>query len=137
MNQITEKIEWTFFYNVYDRYQAEIIKSILSQEEIPVLEKSKGSGAYTEIVLGRSSVGIDIYVPNNQLAEAQNIINTFQMPFDDIEESDSNISGRVIENQSGKWQKRWLFIILMIPGLAGLIYYIIATMRSVYQVLTN
>lgn len=139
MKHIIEKsqAEWILLSNVYDRYQAEIIKSILSQEDIPVLEKSKGSGAYTEIVLGRSSTGIDIYVPNNRLIEAQDLINTPFMSSDDIENSDIDSSSHMIENRSGKWSKLWLLIIFVIPGLAGLIYYLFDTMRSVYQVLTN
>lgn len=123
--------------NVYDRYQAEIIKSILSQEGIPVLEKSKGSGAYTEILLGRPGTGIDLYVPNFQLAEARDMINTLTIASDNIDENIDYSPKDINEKRSVKGLKRWFLFLIVIPVIATLVYALGGIMKTIYQTLID
>lgn len=68
------KDEWQFLINVGTNYELELITSILAQEGILVMKKSQGSGAYTDVIMGTSLTGYDIYVPARRLAEAREIL---------------------------------------------------------------
>jgi hypothetical protein len=77
------KEEWKFLKNVGTNYELELITSILAQERILVMKKSKGSGAYTDVIMGASLTGYDIYVPAKRLAEAREIIDNLPVFEDD------------------------------------------------------
>ncbi len=78
--------EWQFLLNVGSQYELEMITSILAQESILVMKKSQGSGAYTDVIMGTSLTGYDIYVPAQRLAEAQDILENLPV----FEESEIN-----------------------------------------------
>ncbi len=65
---------WVYLLNVRDHMEVGLLKSLLAEAGIPVLLKSKGSGAYMEIYMGISQTGIDLYVPLGRIDEALNII---------------------------------------------------------------
>lgn len=67
-------LDWKFLINVKDSYEAELVSGMLSEAGIPVLRKSKGSGAYMEIYMGFASVGFDIYVPAGQYQSALEVV---------------------------------------------------------------
>ena len=48
--------------------------NLLEAYEIPVLRKASGDGALGEVILGVSGYGVDIYVPETMLQDAQNIV---------------------------------------------------------------
>ncbi|GAB1475657.1 hypothetical protein MASR2M70_04890 [Bacillota bacterium] len=55
--------------------EADILESKLRGENIPVVKKYKGAGNAMEIIMGSSySYPIDLYVPEETLEDAQNII---------------------------------------------------------------
>lgn len=80
--------EWQFLKNVGSNYELELITSILAREGILVMKKSQGSGAYTDIIMGASLTGYDIYVPAKRLAEAREIIDN--LPVFEADEIDFN-----------------------------------------------
>lgn len=82
------KDEWQFLINVGTNYELELITSILAQEGILVMKKSQGSGAYTDVIMGNSLTGYDIYVPARRLAEAREILSN--MPVFEENEIDYN-----------------------------------------------
>lgn len=59
---------WSLLINVGQGYEMDIIKGILSEADVPVLTKSKGAGAYTNVYMGMSITGYDLYVPASQLS---------------------------------------------------------------------
>ena len=65
---------WVYLLNVRDHMEVGLIKSLLAEAGVPVLEKRKGSGAYMEIYMGISHTGIDLYVPSGRVDEALNIV---------------------------------------------------------------
>lgn len=65
---------WAYLLNARDHIEVGIIESLLAEEDIPVLLKRKGSGAYMEIYMGISHTGIDLYVPAGRIDEALSIV---------------------------------------------------------------
>lgn len=54
--------------------EAEMLQSMLGAYGIPSIRRLPGDGAFGELILGISGNGIDIYVPADRLAEAQDIL---------------------------------------------------------------
>lgn len=77
------KDEWQFLVNVGTSYELELITALLAQERILVMKKSKGSGAYTEVLMGTSLTGYDIYVPVRHLAQARELLDNMPVFEDD------------------------------------------------------
>lgn len=58
-----------------DNLQADILESKLRSEGIPYIRKYEGAGNYVEIFTGINTVnGIELYVPEDKLEDAENII---------------------------------------------------------------
>ena len=75
---VKEKKVWrdgVFLCTVENSFEADILESKLKSEGIPCVKKYKGAGNYMEIFMGqRLSFPIDIYVPEETLEDAKNII---------------------------------------------------------------
>lgn len=129
--ETSNKINWSFLNNVYDNNQAAIIRSILEDEGIPVLEKRRGAGAYVEIVAGISNTGIDLYVPDTSLVEAREILIAFEdrnitPPFEqDIPEGETDFA------QRKKLGQGLVTILFTIPALTAFVYYVWDTIKNV------
>lgn len=65
---------WCLLTEIYSENEAGIIESLLKSYGIQVLRKDRGAGAYLRIYMGLSNLGIDLYVPENQLDEARILI---------------------------------------------------------------
>ena len=52
----------------------EMIRSMLDSYGIPSIRRLPGDGAFGELILGMSGNGIDIFVPETQLADAQELV---------------------------------------------------------------
>ena len=59
---------------VYDNVQLSMVRSLLEAESIPYLVRERGSGSAVKIVMGVSSFGSDVYVPESKLEEATDAI---------------------------------------------------------------
>ena len=57
-----------------DTTEADIIESKLNAFGIPSIRRHRGTGAYLTIIFGKSNFGVDIYVPEDRLNEAKDII---------------------------------------------------------------
>lgn len=64
----------TLLITVDDTSEADIIESKLKAFGIPVARRYRETGAYLTLVLGKSSFGVDMYVPNDRLIEAKDIV---------------------------------------------------------------
>lgn len=129
------KEEWVILVKALSATEASIIESMLAEEGIPVLKKSKGSGAYLEIYMGQSITGWDIYVPEQGLEHAREIIYHYQNTCNNKSEPNQDMyltdSGNdIIEEQSvlstirpaAKWV---ILIIFIVPTILGLLWYIL------------
>ena len=59
---------------VYDRAPLMIVESILRDAEIPYLAKERGSGTTVKVIAGYSMFGTDIFVPEELLETALELI---------------------------------------------------------------
>ncbi|HOQ76825.1 MAG TPA: DUF2007 domain-containing protein [Thermoclostridium sp.] len=57
-----------------DSIEADLLESMLREYHIPVMRKYRGSGAYLNIIMGNTFLGIDLYVPASSLEDARNLI---------------------------------------------------------------
>ncbi len=52
----------------------EMTVNLLEAYGIPALRKASGDGTLGEVLLGASGFGVDIFVPENMLEDAQNVV---------------------------------------------------------------
>jgi len=147
MKRDRSKDEWQFLKNVGTNYELELITSILAQEGILVMKKSRGSGAYTDVIMGASLTGYDIYVPANRLTEALDIVDnmpTFEsedidfdappasepIPPEMLSETDPS-DGFILRNRNTF--KDLLFIFIVIPMLLGLAVVFFINFHSIFK----
>jgi len=139
-----EQGQWAKLINVGADYEMALIASRLAEFNIPVQRKSKGSGAYTDILMGHSLTGYDIYVPANRLEEAKEILADVEplgTESDALTEAelDEIVNIDVIseaENQAGgesdgyilnhrSFFKELFILIIVVPTVLGLLYMLI------------
>jgi hypothetical protein len=140
------KDEWQFLKNVGTNYELDLITSILAQERILVMKKSHGSEA-SDVIMGASLTGYDIYVPANHLTEALDIVDnmpTFEsedIDFDSIPVNEpippeilaetEQTDGFILRNRN--IFKSWLFIFIVIPVLLGLVVVLFLNSHSILK----
>lgn len=73
-----EKKEWrhgVYLCTAKDSFEADLLESKLRSEDIPCEKRYQGASNFLEIAMGASSAfSIDIYVPEEALEDAKNII---------------------------------------------------------------
>ena len=115
---------WSFLTNVGQGYETDVIKGILSEANVPVLTKSKGAGAYTDLSMGMSNTGYDLYVPASRLAEARKLLNETEpiesIEFNEPEDTTDQTSGYILKYRN--LFKKIFIVVLVIPLLLGLIF---------------
>lgn len=89
---IKENKEWrdgVYLCTANGSFEADLFESKLRGEGIPCIRKFRGASNAMEIFMGQSVVyPIDIYVPEETLEDAKNIIIAF--PLDESESQDFN-----------------------------------------------
>jgi ribosomal protein S18 acetylase RimI-like enzyme len=85
-----------FLINVSGEINAEMLEEILQNANIPVMRKYPGSGQYMQLVMGASICGVDLYVPAEQLEEANKLIDGIGTAEDSTASGDMNAAGVVI-----------------------------------------
>lgn len=85
-----EKNEWregVFLCTTKDSMEADILESKLRSEGIPCLKKYRGASNFLEIAMGQNTAfPIDLYVPEETLEDAKNII--IPVPLDDEDDEE-------------------------------------------------
>lgn len=80
--------EWrggVYLCTTKDSFEADILESKLRSEGIPSVKKFKGASNFLEIFMGTNTAfPIDIYVPEEALQDAQNIIVAVPILSDEI-----------------------------------------------------
>lgn len=150
--------EEAFLLTAADIMEANIIEALLKANDIPVLKKYRGNGAYLKIVMGGTVFGVDMYVPKQLLERASELVKESReasldddFPYNVIAEeaslSDSTQTEETTENkqtesdntqltgnQQSIVEKRpyalWITILFLIPGLLWLIIMLIKSIFS-------
>jgi hypothetical protein len=112
----------------YNSLEAEILSSKLKAYGIPVYSKHRGMGAYLTLVLGNSFFGIDIFVDEDKLKEAQDILKSCDDVKDEDILSDPSFNDNDIEAENEEFIKKldrrvFLMLIVFIATLALAIYF--------------
>ncbi len=85
-----ERKEWrdgVYLCTAKDSFEADILESKLRSEGIPSIKKFRGASNFLEIFMGSNSAyPIDIYVPEETLEDAKNIIVAIPLVGDEIPE---------------------------------------------------
>lgn len=66
-----------FLTTASDQIEAEMLKAVLEQNQIYVLEKDPASGGYMRVYMGFSIYGQDLYVDEVQYAAAKQLLDEF------------------------------------------------------------
>ncbi|HVI41629.1 MAG TPA: DUF2007 domain-containing protein [Anaerovoracaceae bacterium] len=82
--------EWrdgVYLCTAKDSFEADILESKLRSEGIPSIKKFKGASNFLEIFMGSSTAfSIDLYVPEEALEDAKNIIVAVPLTSDELPE---------------------------------------------------
>lgn len=87
-----EQKQWrdgTYLTTAKNTLEADILESKLNSEGIPVIRKYKGAGNAMEIIMGNTlTYPIDLFVPEETLEDAKNIILPIPLVSDDLEDEE-------------------------------------------------
>ncbi|NLE24712.1 MAG: DUF2007 domain-containing protein [Clostridiaceae bacterium] len=89
-----------FLITASDSFEADIIESKLATAEIPVYRKHRGPGAYLNIVLGNTAMGIDLFVPEEKIEEAKGILESASDVSDEEILADPSFNDESVKNQN-------------------------------------
>lgn len=125
---------WSFLINLRQGYELDVIKGILSAADVPVLTKSKGAGAYTNVYMGMSSTGYDLYVPDSRLSEARKLLNETE-PIDFIEinepeDTADHTGGYILKYRN--LLKKVFIVVFIIPSLLGLLFMLFQEITNIF-----
>ena len=125
--------EWVFLIGCTDDQEASMIESFLTSENILVLRKYAGAGEYLKITCGMTKLGVDLYVKDNQLEEAKEILGEVGA----MNKADSNGDESSIISSGGSTAlskgKRRLFLISII----ALIFIIGSLIGTLFSTITD
>ncbi len=107
-----KKIEWSFLINVLEEHEIANIKSMLEENEIPVITKIRGIGEYLKIRMGKTYHGVDLFVPKERLEKSRKIINSFYQ-YKDNEDKDDILE---VENHEKIKRKRTRLLLIIMWG---------------------
>jgi hypothetical protein len=63
---------------VHDNAELCVVRSILEGEGIPYRVRERGSGGMVKVIAGYSKYGTDIFVPNDMLSAAEELLDAFR-----------------------------------------------------------
>jgi len=101
--------EWrdgVYLCTAKDSFEADILESKLRSEGISSIKKFKGASNFLEIFMGSNSAyPIDIYVPEETLEDAKNIIVAVPLEDDEIPEDPVDAAPLSEEEQESKTER--------------------------------
>lgn len=115
--QISED-NWVILKRVSEGYERDSITSLLKDNNIPYLEKRKGSGQYLKITMGMNTYGVDIYVPESKINESKDLIEFLSFQYDNSDHKNKIYHNRKKDMIRGVI----IFVNVMIIVLFVLIY---------------
>lgn len=121
---------------VTDSIEANLIKVILNDNNIPVIMKHKGSGAYLELYMGMTYLGIEIYVPSKLLNEAKEILDTHSNSKFENDSKQNEERDYLVVSSKKRRINTWIVLLFFIPGIeivwiiVGLIVAILSNFKN-------
>lgn len=104
-----------FLISLKNGREADVVESLLTAHQIPVIKKSRYAGAYLEIYMGATVYGVDIYVPAQLLQEAKAILgNEIILIEENDDEDDADFYAKASRT---KYFKAWFILLFFYPGL--------------------
>ncbi|HHU90646.1 MAG TPA: DUF2007 domain-containing protein [Clostridiaceae bacterium] len=89
-----------FLITASDSIEADIIESKLATAEIPVYKKYRGPGAYLNIILGNTTMGIDLFVPEERIEEAKGLLESASDISDEEILADPSFHDETVKNKN-------------------------------------
>lgn len=89
-----------FLITASDSVEADIIESKLATAEITVYKKYRGAGAYLDIVLGSTAMGIDLFVHEEKIDEAKGILESASDVSDEEILADPSFNDESVKTQN-------------------------------------
>jgi len=116
---------WALIKNVGDEQEADLVESILREEGIPILKKHKEVGGFTQVYMGMSRYGIDLFVPEDAVSLAEGLLDSEII--DKLEETDNEELAKAEKKYQVKRRSIvWIILIyLFLPVVASIILDII------------
>lgn len=128
--QKTNQIEGqTLLLTASDDVEANIIESILKANEVPITKVYRDNGGFFAIVLGKSVLGIDVFVPMEMLEKAKEILDSAQDIDDEEILADPSFNDESINMQNedslNKLSKKalWMGIALIVLIVVYFVFY--------------
>lgn len=124
------QVDKAFLITAGDSAEADLLESRLNVNAIPVLRKYRGSGAFLNVALGKTSFGIDLYVPSDRLEEAQELITSGEGIEDEEILSDPSFSDESLAKANEDFlekldrRAKWMGIAFL-AAIIILIYFIV------------
>ena len=110
-----------------DRVQADMITETLNEQGIPAYSESKGSGDYMNIYMGTSMFGNDIYVNEEDVERAKEIISVLTSEIDSADTEEAGTPARSSD--------RKVSVVRVISLIAALLMIIGAVVPSLVNIL--
>jgi len=63
-----------------DQLEAEMLLNLLAERQIPAIKKIRGAGGYLSIYMGVTSMGVEIYVPQQLREQAWELVESIRLP---------------------------------------------------------
>ena len=110
--------------------EADILESKLKSYGIEVFRKYRENGAYLTLVLGLSSLGVDLFVPEERAKEAKEILKSAEGIKDEDILADPSFKDKALKAENEEFLKKldkrakWMAL-FFIAAAAVLIYYIL------------
>lgn len=80
-----EGAEWVIVESALQEYEAQSHVDYLKSIHIPAIKVLNQDGVLTEVYLGKSNVGYDVFVPEKMKSEAEAALKEYlNAPFDDV-----------------------------------------------------
>ena len=127
-----------YLITVSGEMEANIIETLLTSNNIPVLRKYREAGAYLNIYMGNSTAGIDIYIPSEFYNIARELVEQGNEADPEEENIQSDEKDLLIIEEKKLQQKRsiraWIILLFFIPGPAiAFIYFLIMLLTSLFK----
>lgn len=116
-------------FTAADTIEADIIEFKLAANNIHISKSYREAGAYLTLVLGKSSMGVDIFVSEEKLEEAKIILESAQEITDEDILGDPSFSDEGVKNENNEALKSlskkawWMTAAFLLVVIVFIVYY--------------
>lgn len=128
--QIKSPEGMTLLMTAYNSIEAGIVSAKIEALGIPVVKSQRKEGAYLTLVMGKSYIGVDLYVPLDKLEEAQDAIKMSEEIRDEDILNDPSFTDEALTQENEEFLKKlnrrtWIMGGLFFACVAILIYFVL------------